>query len=248
MSEPSPYELLAFGTVPLGEVYPPQPPRPLPDKDPREYALERLKEYLARLKFRRTMAAGQQPRGFRVPRERIHLYWPDSPVQVVTPSIAFVPGRGTHDYLGIGAPVICQGSVDVFGPGTVLVYLSDYVETFTVEVAAAKHAVRRAVVAGIKVALRIGDTSTVASFNLPDYYNVVARFSLDESEVADNPDAVKNRRIAQLFVEMRVPEVFLIDYTLLRPVVDLGGLDATRVFDGNVYADLEGTPFDFLDP
>lgn len=247
MTEPSPYELLAFGTTPVGTVYPPQPPRPLPDKDPREYALERLKEYLARLRFRRTMATGELPRGFRVPRERIHLFWPDSPVQVRTPSIAFVPGRGTHDYLGLGVPVICSNSADVYGPGTVLVYQSDYVETFTIEVAAAKHAVRRAVMAGIKVALRIGDTSTVVSFNLPDYYNVVARFSLDESEVADNPDAVKNRRIGQLFVEMRVPEVFLVDYTQLQVVVDLGGLDATRVWDGNLFADLDGTPFAFLD-
>lgn len=235
--------LLAFG-VPMGTVWPPRPPRPLNDKDAREQALERLAEFISLLVFRRTMEPNVPPRGFQLPRDRIHVYQPDDLKDVEFPAIAFLPGRGMHVPQGLGPPLPMEDTQDVYGAGTVLVKQSDYVETFTIEVLSAKHAFRRAIVAGLKQALRSTDTTLSTDLSLPGYFDQVARFWLDESTyIDDNPEVVKNRRRAHLFVELTVPEVFLIDYVELRPIVDLGGADASEVYDGNLWLDFGETPF-----
>lgn len=236
-------ELLAFG-VPFGTVWPARPPRPLLDKDAREHSLERLREFISLLVFRRTMAKNEAPKGFQIPKERIHVYQPDDPYDIELPAIAFVPGRGFHEEWGLGPPRPIEDTADVFAPGTVLVQQSDYVEIFTIEVLSAKHATRRAIVAGLKQALRATDTSLSTDLSLPSYFDQIARFWLDESTYIDEPESVKNRRRAQMFVELRVAEVFLVDYVTMTSIVDLGGSDASEVFDGNLWLDFGTTPVD----
>jgi hypothetical protein len=233
-------DLLAFGR-PLGTVWPARPPRPLPDKDAREHSLEVLREFISRLVFRRTMEENVEPQGFQVPLDRIHIYQPDDPKEAGFPSIGFLPGRGFHESYGLGPPLPVENTVDVFGPGTVLVRQSDYVELFTIEILSAKHAVRRAIVAGLKTALRANDSSLSTDLKLANYFDQTARFWLDESTYMQEAAAVRNRRRAHLFVELRVAEVFLVDYVNMKLIVDLGGVEATEVYDGNLFLDFGET-------
>lgn len=235
-------ELFAF-SPPYGSVWPPRPSQPLPDKDAREYALERFALFISLLVFRRTMAPGQKARGFRIPRQRVHVYQPDDVEDVAFPAVAFIPGRGYHEEFGLGPAMPIEETADVYAPGTVLVRQSDYVETFTVEVLSAKHAIRRSVIAGLKQVLRSSEERLSTDLVLPDYYDQVAQFSMAESEYIEGPETVKNRRIGHLYVELRVPEVFLTNYVPLVPIVDLGGPDQDNVFDGNVWLDFGETRF-----
>jgi hypothetical protein len=236
-------ELFAFGR-PIGEVWPRRPDRPLADKDAREHALEQLRKFISLLVFRRTMEPGAPARGFRVPIDQIHVYQPDDAKLIKLPAIGFLPARGHHEEFGLGPPQPIEETQDVYGPGTVLVYQSDYVELFTVEVFAAKHAIRRGVMAGLKDVLRACDSSAAIGLKLPGYYDRVARFWMPDSQYVQEPEIVKNRRRGQLFIELRVPEVRLVDYVTMRPVVDLGGADASEVYDGNVWLDFGETPVD----
>lgn len=236
-------ELLAFGK-PMGVTWPPRPPRPLPHKDAREYALERLRTFISLLVFRRTMETSRPAQGFRLKEPRIHIYQPDDVHDLTPPAMAFLPGRGFHEPLGLGPPLPIEGTIDKYGQGTVLVWQSDYTELFTIEVFSAKHAIRRAIVAGLKTVLRANETSLSTDLLLPEYFDQVARFWLNESTYLDNPEVVKNRRTAHLFVELVVPEVFLIDYVTLTSIIDLGGPDANEVYDGNVFLDFGETPVD----
>lgn len=217
--------------IPFGKVYPPEPPPAgLPDKDAREHALERFADFISLLVFQRTGSIGGKPISFRVPRESVHIFQPDDVKDLTFPCIGILPGRGVHESYGLGPPVMLDDTVDLFGKGTVLVRQSDYTETIVVEVIGAKHAERRAIVAGLKEALRAVDDSYATRMILPDYFDQVAEFSLNDSQYIDDDHAVRNRRRAHLFVDLVVPEVFLVRYREFRPEV------AVEVEDGQVLA------------
>lgn len=201
---------------------------PLPDKDGRQLALERLKRFVSLLRFRRTARVGQPALGFRLPPESIHLYLPDDPKDANLPSVAFLPGAGLHDTQGLGPPVALEETADLYGPGTAVVRLGEYVEEFVIEVMAAKHAARRAIVAGLTTALRAQEESSALRLSLPDYFGAAASFALLGSSYLEEPAAVKNRRRAHLFVELRVPELAFVRIAKLRPEIQL------HVVDGNL--------------
>ena len=205
----------------------------LQDKDAREFALERLKEFIQCVVFRRTLDAGQEPEAFRLSEKRIHIYQPDDIVTLAPPSIGIVPSRGTHESFGLGPPSICEDSKDVYGQGTVLVIQSEYKELIGVEVWGDKHALRRGMIAGLKQVLRISEQSYALRLSLPAYFDRTVTFALNDSEYIEEPDTARNRRRGHLFLEMTVPEVLLVDYVLLKPYVDL------RVTDGNLELELD---------
>jgi len=232
-------------TTPVGATWPERPAPFLPDIGPREGGLRALREYMASLVFRRTMAPGDPPRGFKLPPERIHVFQPDDVVEMKMPSVAFVPiAGGTLDFYGLGPPTIQESSIDVHGPGTALYRIADIVEPFSIEVWSAKHATRRAIIEGLIVALSAFEESQSIRLRMPDYFNELVEFTLDTSTYFEEPDAVRNRRRAQIGSTLRAPILALANYTELRTQVCLGGQDGSHVWDGNVYLDFGVTIFD----
>lgn len=224
-------ELLFNNT--LGYVLPEQSASLLPDKDAREYALERLREYIAALVFRRTNEAGQESIPFQLPEQSIQIQQPDDLKDLPLPGIGIVPGRGYHEGFGLGPPNIIDSTQGVAGPGTALVRNSEYVEQIVIELWGSKKAERRALVAGMKSALRASDGSYGIYLSLPAYYGLTAGFALDESQYIESDETSRNRRRGHLMVTMRVTEVTLVNVRQLFASVE------TTVLDGSVTLELD---------
>ena len=218
----------------LNVVMPPRPVPDLPDADARDYALYRFRDFLSCLIYRRRMAEGSPPNPFRVPKKSIHVHFPDDIKRATLPGFGMIPGAGIHDSAPeLGPPRILEDSKDKFGPGTVLIRKSDYEETFTLEAWGAKHAERRALMAGVKCALRSSDRSYALQLTLPDYFNAVASFELDDSQYVEDDNTVRNRRRGHLFIKLNVCEVGLVNVVDINPQFEL------EVLDGNVHAQLD---------
>lgn len=194
-------------------------PAALPDADARTMALRRFRDFCSRLDFARIGDSGGGPKTFRVPRDNVLVEWPDDPKDLRMPAIGVVPARGQAQAVALGPPDPIEDSVDVYGRGTVLYTLGEYVETLTVEVWGSHKAERSSLVAGLGAALRASEESLSLRLRLPDYFGQVAEFSFTEVQYVDEPDVVRGRRRAQLFVELRVPEVRLGTYSRLLPRV-----------------------------
>lgn len=224
----------------LNNVLPPRDRPPLPDRDARDYALMRFRAFLAALVYRRTGDPQQPPIPFRVPKANIHIYQPDDVENAAMPGFGLIPGRGIHETVGLGPPDAEESTANVYAPGTALIHQSDYVEVFTLEAWGSKQAERRALMAGVKSAMRQNDGSYAIRLSLPDYYDRVAEFSLDESTYIDGDEVVRNRRRAQLFIRLQVPEVALANFSTLQvqhitPSAQLG----VEVLDGNVFPSID---------
>lgn len=203
---------------PLGVVYPPRPAQPLPDFDARTHGLRRLREFLSVLDLRRTGIKGGQPITYRIPIANIHTEQPDNVEDLAFPGVGMLPGRGNHLTYGLGGPKLLDSTLDVYGVGTALACLSDYVEQFTLELWASQRAERRSMVAGITTALRSSERSYSIRLTLPGYFGQVVAFSLDDQQYVDDPDVIRGRRRAHLFVTMTIPEVVLVNVERLRPL------------------------------
>lgn len=231
MAGGDPRDLLFNNT--LGAVYPEQAVQLLPDKDARDYSLERLREYFCALIFQRTGGIGQPTIPFQLPEDSVHIAQPDDVKDLPLPAIAIIPGRGVHETYGLGPPVMLDGTVGIAGPGTALLRQGDYVENFVVEIWASKKAERRAMLAGLKSALRASDSSSSIYLSLPSYFNMTAGFMLNESQPIDGDEVSRNRRRAHLMVELRVCEVRLTNVRELNTSV------GTTVLDGNLTMGLD---------
>ena len=204
---------------------------PLPSLDARTHALKTLKQYISLLVFGRTGDAGGPPKVFRIDPANIHEEQPDDPAALKFPAVAFLPAPGEHEEFGLGPPRFLEDSVDVYGQGTVLVYMSDYVEQLVVETWGSHKAERRALLAGLELAFRCYDGSYATMFKLPDYYNQIARVWVETTRYIDDPDIVRGRRRGQLVLWLVVPEVQLVRYVKLRPTVSVEAYDGSVVLD-----------------
>ena len=192
-----------------------------PTQDARTAALDRLKLFVSLLRFFRKGDRGGPPYEFRVPLENVLEEWPDAEKDLKLPSVAFLAGPGIHEAVSLGPPVACEESVDVYGPGTVLEQTGVYREQLGVEAWTHGKAERRGLIAGLQLAFTSAPGSYAIRMKLPAYYGQVATFLLDETVYADDPDVVRGRRRASLRVTMTVPEVRLVRYPILRPLVEV---------------------------
>lgn len=214
---------LLFGN-PFGEVYPPRRNPPPPIVDGRTHALRILKRYFQELEFVR--AGGKDGNGvelppisFRVPERDIHVEWPDAPEDVHLPAIAFLgEDRGNYDSIGMTSYVE-EASRDVYAPGTILVWMSEYQETFVVEVWSQTKAERRSIIAGLEVAFSPLQQMAGIRFKMPDYFDQLVCFELQDKEIVDDDLAVRNRRRARLRVLMRFNVVALVNAEDFTPIV-----------------------------
>lgn len=203
----------------FGQVYPERQSGPLPPATARDHALRRFREFFSLLVFSRKGTDPEHPISFSIPAERIFVEQPDDIPDQKAPALGMIPSRGIHNTYGLGPPDLLDDSFDVYGLGTALLLQGEYTESFQVEVWSSHPAERQALLAGVQGALRVSQRSQALTLTLPDYFDRVATFRLDESQNVDDPDVVRGRRRGQLMVELTVPEVLLVDVVTLRPAV-----------------------------
>jgi hypothetical protein len=197
----------------FGDVWPLRGPEPLPPKDARQHALDALKAFLGELEF-------QHPdtnKSFTVGAKNVFTHQPPNPDLLPFPSLAVMPARGHHDQFSLGPADEVDGTQDKFARGTCLITFGEYVESFTIESWSGHDAQRTAMIAGITTAVRMGEWSNALFLALPDYYGVVARFTLVDSEHIDDPDVVRGRVRGHVYMLLEVPEVQLVDAETFKP-------------------------------
>jgi hypothetical protein len=237
---------------PFGSTYPPRQPPPPPVYDGRTAALSILRKYIEELTFYRP--GGKDPNGvacppieFQIPKNHIHVEWPDDEVELGLPSISFL-SQGPANYDGIGLTChVDEKTKDVYSPGTVLTWLSEYQEDVLLEVWAETKAQRRAIVLGLEVALSPLEYMAGLRFVMPDYYGQLATFALQTRELIDDDGSTKLRRKARLVVNLRFHVVALVAVEEIDPRVELS-VDVDELT--GVAIDLDGgeSPEDDGDP
>ena len=205
----------------FGEVWPPPDPRPMPTFDARSRALERLAEFFSLIDFCRTGDEQHPEVTYRIPKERIFIEQPDEPERLAYPSLAFLPGRGSHEKYRLGPPPILPHTWDRWGAGTALVSLGEYSETFQIESWGSHPAERRSLLAGVEQAMRLSQESAALKLSVPQYWDSVASFLLLDSQYVDDPDIIRGRRRGQVFVELRIQEIALVDVKTMQPRLNI---------------------------
>jgi hypothetical protein len=211
---------LLWGT-PWGEVYPSRPNPPPLAYDGRTVALRILRDYLSEITFRRpggrtAAGASMPPIDFRIAKRDIMIGWPDYEKELQFPSIVFLHGSGNYDMIGLTSYVE-EDSRDKYAPGTVVMWMSEYVETVQVEIWANKKAELRSVLAGVETALSPTEQMYGLRFRMADYFDQLVRFSPGKRQENDDADGARDRRSARLEVEMAFHVVSLVNYATLRP-------------------------------
>jgi hypothetical protein len=206
--------------VPWGEVFPPraQPPASQLSIDGRTAALHILREYVTNLTFYRFMGSGVPPQPFQIPAEHFYIEWPDSTEDMVLPCAAIVHSRADYDVIGL-VSYVEENTRDVYAPGTVLQWQAEYVETINLEIWTSKQSERRAILAGLEVSFSPTEQMSGVRFMMPEYFNELVCFTMMRREIMDEPDAARNRRKAQLELEMRFNIVTLVNYNEFTPTM-----------------------------
>jgi hypothetical protein len=183
---------------------PPYPEIPLPDVDARTHALRVFARWLSALVYRRTMAPGMPSEPFSITPDRVFIEQPDNVEGLQFPAIGILPGRGSYLTRGIGGTEPDDATATVDGLALLVPY--DYQELITVEGWGSKIAERRSIVAAIEVAMGTYEGTTDLRLIMPNYYGLVATFSLMERENLED-ESVRGRRRVHLFIQMTVPVV-----------------------------------------
>jgi len=205
-----------------------RPELPLPTRDGRDYAIQALIEYLGTITFSMTGSANSSIQ-FKIPMENIFAEWPD--VEELAdkgeddfPRIGFDIVESNDEYPGF-VPNQVEGSDDVYGPGTTVYITSEHVETLDMHVLCRSIAERRAILAGLQMALNPSQDFVGLRFRLPNYYGAPCRFTLEGGGRKEDPDAVRNRRSIMFRILMRVPNHFLVRAERFVPLANVS-LDA----------------------
>lgn len=194
---------------PFGKVYPQRPnPAPLAE-DGRTVALKTLARYFADLTFYRAggrdKRTGQRlpPIPFQIPPSRLFVEWPDDEADQALPAIALL-AQAPADFEAIGMTAyIDESSRDRHGPGTVAIWLSEYVEEVVIELWADTKAQRRGMLVGVEQAMSPFELMSGLRFLMPDYYDQLCCFELLTREVVDDEEAVRVRRKARFVARLR---------------------------------------------
>jgi|ERR1700722_2280464 len=204
--------------TPWGQVFPPKSAAPFPALDGRTAALYVLRDYVTALTFWRYAGPSAPPTAFQIKPENFYVEWPDFTADMVTPSVAIVHSRADYDVIGL-VSYIEEETQDVYAPNTVLQWQAEYVETINLEIWTSKKSERRALLAGLETAFSPTEQASGLRFKMPLYYNELVVFTLMRREIMDEPDAARNRRRAQLEMEMRFNIVALVNVVDAKPVI-----------------------------
>lgn len=203
-----------FGT-PWGTTFPARENPPPPAFDGRTVALRLLRQFISELTFYRANAEGLPPIPFQIAEKDIHIEWPDNEDDLIFPSIALLStGPANYDMIGLTG-YIEENTRDKHGRGTVVQWMNEYRENLVLEIWASKKSERRAILAGLEAALSPTEQMYGLRFTMPDYFDELVCFSLNDREIIDDPDAAKNRRRARMTIQMRFHQVALVNYNEL---------------------------------
>jgi hypothetical protein len=198
------------------EVWPPQQPPGLKDFAARDYALERLFDYLATVVWRHTgRDRDGEPVEFQIERCRMFVEQPEGDIKLKFPAIAVLPNNNAPESEWLGSPIIVDdgragiepSKYDRFGEQTVLVCAAELSEDVILDMWFETRAQRRAVQAGMEGPVMTTNQGPLY-LTLPGYYDRIACFTYMGSRRFDGDFAVKNRRELQVTLNLRVECVF----------------------------------------
>lgn len=196
----------------FGDVFPPKAVVPFLSIDGRTAALHVLRDYVCNLEFFRYAGPNVPPTGFSILPANFAIEWPDYTKDEVFPSIAIIPARADYDVIGL-VSYIEEDTRDLYKPGTVLQWQAEYVETIQLEIVASKKSERRAILSGIETAFSPTEQMSGLRFRMPEYYDELVCFTLMKRALMDTPDSARNRRVAQVEMQMRFNIVALVNAT-----------------------------------
>lgn len=194
--------------------------RQFPERDGREAALRVLRQYVAAIPFDDPSKPGQS---LRIAPEDVHADFADPEQEPRLPAAGVVSAEANLDFDYLGATILLDDTYGCFGQGTALALFGWHDELIVLEVWCRDVPQRRAVVAGLKLALHADEDRACVDLRLPDYFGRTARFYLVGAHVIDEPESLRGgRRRALLRLRLKVPEVVLVDAGTMRPMSEVG--------------------------
>jgi len=190
--------------------------RQFPAQDGREHALQALRRYVAAIPFADPERDGQS---FKIDDRDIHADFAPADQEPKLPAAGVVSAQAdlNSDYLG--GQIELEETLHQFGRNTMLVLLGFHQEELTFEVWCRDVPQRRSVNAGIKAAFNAQEGRGSVDLILPGYYDRNARFWLHKAWNPDEPESLRGgRRRALLGLQLKVPEVLLVDAGTMRPI------------------------------
>lgn len=210
----------------FGEVFPNRPAPPPLAVDHRTIALRALKAYIAELIF--LIPTAKAPDGtwtttqFKIPRDNIHISIPEAGQEVRFPSIVMLgEEEGTYETLGLNN-YWDESTYGVYGKGTVVQWQDTYLENITLEIWASTRPQLWSLLSGLETALTPTETRYGVYFKLKDYFNQICSFTpVSRRLLEDAGEAMLNRRLGHVKVELRVNRVALVNARTIEPVVEI---------------------------
>ncbi len=241
MSSPKPPPGPPPGLSPetVGDVIGAPPPLSaleLPALDARWRGIDVFCRWLASLVYRRSAGPSRPAESFTlayghdVKLPSIFAEMPDNVTDLPIPCIGALPGRGsyvTRSSLGGVEPEVDPAQTG--SPQAAVVVPYDYTEQVTFEVWGSKLAERMALIAAIEIAMSIYEGSSDLRLVVPDYYGLVASYTLRDAERLDGIESMRGRRLAHFYVDMVVPVAFGIDVRELNVFVGGGATGGAAI-------------------
>lgn len=203
---------------PFGEVFPVRPNPPPLVFDGRTAALRLLRTYITNLTFYRRGNVNGPPVAFTLKTNQFQIEPPDSPTDMVLPSIAVLPGKAIYDNIGLTS-YIEEETLNLYSQGTVLQWQSEYMETIQLEITTATKAERRAMMAGLEIAFSPTEQMAGLRFFMPEYFGEPVMFMLNGRQLREDEQSTKKRRVATMEFEMRFNVVALVNAVSLQPTI-----------------------------
>jgi hypothetical protein len=219
------FEQLLDGTA-WNQVWPQQQPPNLPHKSARDYALERLFDYLAGVTWRHTGATEDETVAFQIKRCNMFVEQPEGNIKLSFPAIGVLPGEMALLQPSLGFPVLIEeesSECDSVEANTALARIGEWYEEVMLDMWFETRSQRRAVLAGMEGPV-FHPNNGVLYLTLPDYFNRIVEFRFISCRRFDGDIAVRNRREAQVKLGMRVEALHKV---LVRDFEPHVGLDVT---------------------
>lgn len=237
-----PPNIVADMPLPLvGTVYPPRPnPFPGPD-DARTAALRSLQAYLCAIDIQRMGGFNtltekrEEPETYRIPQASMLIGWPDFEEKLSFPSVVMLSGGKTNNDYPL-TPYIDEDSFDVYGKGTVLQVLYEYNEPIILEAWATKKPELRGIMRAFE-AMCMPQGAGAIYMKAQNYFDRTARFMFTASQLQENATSAIGRRVGQIFFDLSINVVRLVNATTLTPVVQV--IVDTNVETGAVVTDAD---------
>lgn len=198
--------------TPIGTIAPTGPVHIPPTVDARTAGLMVLRDYISELTFYKTGNSPTSAIPFKIDAKDIHIEQPDFEQDLTLPSIVFESaGEAQIDDMGF----YDETSIDLFEKNTVLWVHAEHIEFVNIHIYTAFRAERRAILAGLKLALSPVEEIYGMTLIAPNYYNQTISVCPISSTLVDGAQAANNRREAMLKIDLRVNIVQLVNYRIV---------------------------------